>query len=210
MLHYPQRLKNCILDLLIFLSATELENEKNLINKIKDSDPEAFRELYYLYSPKIYAFIWRKTGNETLAADFTQEVFIKVWNNRGSLNAEKNIKAYLFTTANNICIDHFRKIKPINVDIENIHLEEVYYLNENFDIPENIKTEIDKLPRMQRNVIYLSRFEGLSHKEISEMLGISKKTVENHMGRALSSLRKTLEYLLSILILIIFFFSDGC
>lgn len=173
-----------------------IENETEIIVRVKKSDESAFRILYEEYAPRIFAFLCRKLNEPVLAEDMVQEVFVKVWKNRESLNEFKSTKAYLFTAANNIAIDYFRKKKMDSVDIDDYENAAFYRFEQDFDIPEHIKKAIDKLTPMQRNVFYLSRFEGMKHAEISEILNISKRTVENHISRALLTLRKNLEYLL--------------
>ena len=173
--------------------------EKQLVEKIIQSDQSAFKTIFEQYSKPIFQFLCRKLNNKDEAEDLVQEVFIRVWNSREKLDANKSFKSYLYTIANNIAIDYYRKNKKSMLNIEDYEYQCIYFEDGNFDIPNHIKKEINKLTPMQKNVFYLSRFEGLSNNEISEMLGLSKRTVENHISRALKKLKENLQYLLFII-----------
>ncbi|MFA8341364.1 MAG: RNA polymerase sigma factor [Rhodothermaceae bacterium] len=174
-------------------------DERQIVKRIKNSDREAFKVLYDEFANRIYKFLCRKLNNSEEAADLVQEVFVKVWNNREKLDSSQSIKSYLFTSANNIAIDFFRKKKLEVADVEDYENRCIYEFEQDFDIPDHIKKAVDQLPVMQKNVFYLSRFEGLKHEEISQLLKISKRTVENHMWRALSKLRENLKHLIIFL-----------
>lgn len=181
-----------------------ISDEHDIIKKIKTSDEDAFRVLYEEYSPRIFGFLCRKLNDREQAYDLVQEVFVRVWNNREKLDETKSIKSYLFTAANNAAIDFFRKKKLETVDIDDYENASVYRFEENFDIPDHIKAALNKLTPMQKNVFYMSRFEGLKHEEIAEVLKLSKRTVENHISRALGALRENLKYLLLIILTFLF------
>jgi len=184
-------------------------SEQDLIAKIRNSDEKAFKILYRQYSSMLYAFLWRKTGNSDTAEDLIQELFIKVWNNRKTLDADRNIKAYLYRSANNLAIDHLRSKKNLVVSFEdNQYNNPVYNIDENFDLEEKIKKAVKQLPAQQQNVFWLSRFEGLKYGEIAEMLNIAPKTVENHIAKALVALREKLKYLF-VLLFFMFYLLTG-
>ncbi len=168
----------------------KLSNKKTI-----NLEEEFFKELFVQYSKAIFAFILKRISNKTLAEDLLQDVYLKVWNNRKSLDKAKNIKAYLYTTANNVLIDYYRK-KKIFVDEDFFDSIDFKYLQKtNFDLGDKISVAVSQLPKMQKKVFTLSRFDQLKHKEIAELLNISIKTVESHIGKALQSLRVELKYL---------------
>ncbi len=177
--------------------------DSQLVERINRSDEQAFKNLYYKYASMLYSFLWRKTGNVDLAKDLVQEVFIRTWNNREKLNSEMNVKSYLYRIANNLAIDHLRyKTLHPTTSIENDFSGRMYMIHEHFDIEPKIWEAVNGLPETQRNIFYLSRFEGFKHKEIAELLGISIKTVESNIGKALKKLRETLKYLLAFILYI--------
>jgi len=178
--------------------------DKDLVSRIKNSDQSAYKELYYMYAEKLYGFLWRKISNEDLAKDLVQDLFFKLWQNRKNLDKNQSIKAYLYRSANNLAIDHYRKKKIfISDEIEETHFGN-YKLDMSFEVESEILKEINKLPEMQRKVFLLSRFEELKYREIAEFLGISHKTVESHISKALAKLRINLEHLITISFFIFF------
>lgn len=132
------------------------------------------------------------------AEEITQEVFVKLWMNRELLDPEKNLQAYIYQIGRNIIIDELKKrvkiqatreyqmsmIKPSN-NVE----EDMDYL----DLKNIMDQTLLYLPERRREVFELSRNKGLSHKEIAEKLGISTKTVENHLNHALHNFKAALQ-----------------
>ncbi len=177
--------------------------DSQLVKQINQSDAQAFKNLYHKYASMLYAFLWRKTGNVDLAKDLVQEVFIRTWNNREKLNPDMKVKSYLYRIAGNLAIDHLRyKTLHPTAAIEDNFSGRLYTINENFDVEPKIREAVNGLPETQRKIFYLSRFEGLKHKEIAELLGISIKTVESNMSKALKKLREVLRYLLVFILYI--------
>lgn len=176
--------------------------DSQLVNAVKNSDGKAFKELYYRYADMLFRFLWRKTHNYESAKDMVQVLFMRLWNNRANLDHKQSIKSYLFRSANNLAIDHLRKkIASRENSMYEVESDPAYYPDDWFDFKDHIKKALDNLPTAQRNVFYLSRFEGLKHREIAEILGVSQKTVENHINKALKKLR---EKLVKLIILFIF------
>ena len=182
------------------------EKEIDLVIRIKNSDQQAYKELYYMYSDKLYGFLWRKVSNEDLAKDLVQDLFFKLWTNRFNLDEKQSVKAYLYRSANNLAIDFYRKKKIfVSESAEELEIGR-YNLDLSFDVQDEVLKEINKLPEMQKKVFLLSRFEELKYKEIAELLKISPKTVESHISKALSKLRVSLKHLTLITFLTIFYF----
>lgn len=174
--------------------------EHSLIQRIVNNDKNAFKEIYEHYANMMFIFCSRKINNETDAYDLVQELFVRVWNNRQSLDTSKSIKPYLYKIASNLTIDYLRRLvsRTSRISSDN-EADGISYQTEGFDISERINEEIGKLPDQQRDVFCLSKYENLKYSEISEIMNISVKTVENHMGRALKKLREGLTDILFII-----------
>jgi RNA polymerase sigma-70 factor, ECF subfamily len=170
-----------------------------LVIRISNDDKNAFRELYDRYSRKIYFFALRYLGNNTEAEELVQSVFINVWENRESLDASLSVKSYIYKSAVNY-IYNFLKKKAIRArfiesetgkgeTLSNITYEEVFF----HDLERSVNSIVGSLPPEQQRIFHLSRFEGLSNKEIAEKLNLSVRTVENQMYRALKIIRNGLK-----------------
>jgi RNA polymerase sigma-19 factor, ECF subfamily len=177
---------------------SEDKNNKLIIRKIQKGDVFSFNELYREYNKKIYSFSLSFLKNREDAEGVVQEVFLNLWRKRADMKAQNDIGPYLFTITYNTIRKHFRKMSR-----ERKHLDEygktvltnddstntgIEYRN----MLELAEAAIGQLPARQRNIYHLNMRDGLTSKEIAEKLGLSARTVENHLYRAKSYLKKAL------------------
>jgi RNA polymerase sigma-70 factor (ECF subfamily) len=152
-----------------------------------------FNELFKRHSKDLHDFLYYKYGKENNPKDLVQEAFIKLWNNCHKVVPEK-VRAFLFTVANNQMLNElskkktvltYQKQKPKDHTIESPHylLEENEYMNK-------LQHAIENLSEANRVAFLLNRIEGKKHKEIAEMLGISRKAVEKRIYTALEQIQK--------------------
>jgi RNA polymerase sigma-70 factor (ECF subfamily) len=167
--------------------------DTELTAAIKASDHTAFKVLYYRYFEALFRFLWRQTSDEELAKDLLQEVFSRVWKNRENLDPQHSLKSYLYRIGHNLVIDHRRQSahKPEHLEDNPAH-EPAYFVEENFDLREQIQATIAALPEPVRLVFTMNRFDGIKYAEIAARLNISVKTVEARMSKALAILREKL------------------
>lgn len=173
---------------------TSETSDHDLAVQIKQSDTEAFKIIYYRYHKSLYSFIWRKTQNTDISNDLTQEVYTRFWQNREKLDAKKSLKGFLFRTASNLIIDHYRKESSKQRSIEKHQF--VLYTSDNenhFEIKDSIDKVLNSLSEKQKEVFILNRIEGLKLHEIADMLEISVKKVEYRLYKALVALRNALK-----------------
>jgi RNA polymerase sigma-70 factor (family 1) len=164
------------------------------IDAIRSGCLTAFKMIYYQYHPKLYAYLLSKTSSYYIAEEVVQLCFIKLWNNRESLSSNYPLDVQLFRIARTTLIDELRKDVVRNNHINQIESNITLSYTDNFEERETLKQvtqAIELLPPMRKMVFKLSRFNHLSHAEIAEMLGISSKTVENHIGLAIKELRNS-------------------
>lgn len=183
------------------------ELEKTIVRKLLKGDVNAFDEIFQTYNKKIYSFSLSHLKSKEEAEGVVQEVFLKLWKNRSKLRVQADFRAFLFTITFNIIKNRFRKM-----DREQKHLE-AYALtiakeDHSSDLAveyNNLKETLDKfvaqLPPRQKEILRLNREDGLTVEEISQQLNISKRTVENHLFRAKSFLKKVMtdEHLIGLL-----------
>src|SRR5688572_1834302 len=145
-------------------------------------------------------------GDLDEAKGLVHEVFVNVWEKFASLPAETHYRSYLYTAVRNRCLNHIRDKKK-NVMIEAVPdhiLTDVNTSLETSELEKAIEIAIQSLPERCRMVFELNRKEGLKYAQIAEKMGISVKTVEAQMSKALSTLREHLKDFISLLILILF------
>jgi RNA polymerase sigma-70 factor (ECF subfamily) len=167
-------------------------SDRKLVEAICLSDKEAFKTLYYRYYQKLYRFLWYRTGSIEQAKDTLQEVFIRLWQRRENLDADKSIKSYLYSIAYNLVIDHLKKDAKQRLYRTNIIENSSSSFDTRINLEIDIQKAIDQLPEPIKIVFCLSRNEGLKYTEIAEIFGISVKTVEYRISRALTLLDKKL------------------
>ncbi len=176
------------------------EIEIDLTRRIRNSDQEAFKQIYLHYFPSVYKQIYYRAGNEELCRDIVQEAFIKCWNNRENLNTDHSLFAYIVTIGNNLLINHFKhqKVKEgYREQAEKQELNSPPQADSDIQMKE-LKAKINSivtrhLPKQCQTIFIMSRFDEKSNDEIADILKISKKTVENQLYNALKVIRKKLD-----------------
>jgi len=168
----------------------------NLLEQFMAGKRSAFEYIYMEYSPKVYRFALRYMMNSNDVEDIVQDVFIRLWDARMSINPALNFDNYLFTITRNLIFNRYREqINEVYFQ-DNVlaSLEKEYYMLEDEIITQDLSQDIDKivdqLPPKQQEVFNLSRRQMFTYKEISAKLGISEKTVESHIYQALKTIRK--------------------
>ena len=181
--------------------------EFNLIGKNSDknitmADADIFKALFHAHCQALIYFAYRFVRDMHIAEDIVQEVFVKVWKNRNTLDFTENMETYLFTAVRNLSLKHPRHtdVKRKGTQLIQIQLGNVPTPDEILNYKE-IETAVEKtiqdLPERCRQIFSMNRYDGLTYNEISKILNISVKTVETQMSRALRFLRKRLAHLLT-------------
>lgn len=180
-------------------------DDHTLIDRIRSGDSGAFEKLYNRYWESLFAAAMHRLQSIELSKDVVQELFVSLWEKRTSIRIRSNVKGYLFTALKHRIINKIKSEtvrekyeKMVTEFYEANDLATEYRVLEKI-LLEELKRETDKLPERCREVFELSRMQQLSHKEIGEKLDISPKTVENHIGRALKTIRPKLKQIISVL-----------
>ncbi|MFZ3012023.1 MAG: RNA polymerase sigma factor [Minisyncoccia bacterium] len=166
-----------------------------------------FEKIYNKESDAIFRFCLVRVSNREQALDITQETFLRLWQSLSSLQDIKNERAFLFTVSHRLIIDWYRKKKSIS--LEGMMYREGEEGDEpGYDIVDEktrdvhefraegryLLTKINELTETYRHPIYLHFVEGLSPKEIGDILGISANAASVRVNRGLLELRKKTGY----------------
>jgi RNA polymerase sigma-70 factor (ECF subfamily) len=176
----------------------------------KIEDKAAFEALFRTHYSKLCGYANTFLKDPDASEEIVQEVMFRIWVNRESLYFTTSINSYLFRAVRNSCLN-FLKHLDIREDYKTWNkargdgseqsAEDSMMVSE---LEQKIRDAIDKLPLERRKVFILSRYDGLTYAEIATRLGISVKTVENQMGKALKTLREELADYLPWLVLFFF------
>ena len=168
-----------------------------LIIGVRGNDLNSFEKMFLIYRVKIFNFSYKYLRSREDAEEVVQDTFVKIWENRATLNEDLSFNSYLFTIPKNIIINKVRKkvaeprvfdtIVEHSAQDESTENEIIYR-----DITSVAERAIQNLPAQRQLVYNLSRKDGLTYEEIGTQLGISSRTVEAHLRKALKSIREFL------------------
>jgi RNA polymerase sigma-70 factor (ECF subfamily) len=175
-----------------------LQGESEWVEAIRAGDPSAFEALFRAYHAGLCSFAHRYLGARDLAEEMVQEVFLCIWERRESWDVRTSIRSYLLTAVRNASLSylrHERVVRRRQAEVRDFHQAttaspEVRALEA--ETVAAVRAAIARLPDRCRLVFTLHREQGLTYHEVAQVLGISPRTVEVQIGRALKSLRKCL------------------
>jgi len=176
-------------------------------NMIPELDKAAFEELFRSFFPGLVLFALKYVPDQDTAKEIAHNVFLNLWEKRKKVDTSSSLKSYLFTSVHNRCLNFIRDQKKFDRDesrFERIDSTEFADGTDHLEAQEleiRIFDALQTLPDKCREIFELNRFTGLKYAEIAEKLGISVKTVEAQMSKALKILREKLIDYLTILIL---------
>lgn len=191
-------------------------NQEEWVTLLRNGDGKGFEQIFSYYFSRLVSFAKTYVYIQEEAADIAQNVLIVLWDKRLQLDPSTNLTGFLLTLTKNRCIDYLRHVK-LNQDYEAVEQEHWQYAQldiialENFfpetlvwnDLEKAVRNAIHQLPDDCREVFLLHRTKHLKYAEIANQLGVSVKTIEYRMSKALSFLRKELK---DYYVLIFFFF----
>jgi RNA polymerase sigma-70 factor (ECF subfamily) len=173
-----------------------MTDDQLLVQRVRH-DPDAFRELYRRYFPRVYAFVAYRVRLAQDAEDITAEVFMRVVNGleRFENRGEGAFAAWVFRIAHNQVSQFYRRHPTDAVSLDDLPEIQAHHL-----APDNallrkeqfarLSTLIAELPPRRRDILLLKFFGGLRNQEIAHMLTLDERTVASHLSRALDDLRR--------------------
>jgi RNA polymerase sigma-70 factor, Bacteroides expansion family 1 len=187
--------------------------DEQTVKSFVAGDMRAFDDIYLVISPKLQRFVFSFVKTEGDAEEIVQDVFVKMWENRGKLRSFGSFESYIFTIAYNATISLIRKrskensyieyVKSVQIEIDDSAMAE----NQDWEeIDQKLNLLIEQMPPRQKEVFKMKHFQGSSYKEIAENLGVSVNTVENHIVKAHKFLKENFgkNYLSALLFIHLF------
>ncbi|GAB4491729.1 MAG: RNA polymerase sigma-70 factor [Saprospiraceae bacterium] len=174
-------------------------SEQRWLAALKVGDESALRHIFDRHYPLLLGDIYRIVPDEHTCQDLAQEVFVELWRKRTELDIHTSLRAYLRRAAVNKALNYLKTSRRFLSD-ESDHFncaadtsaQDIVQKKEQESLEAALHAAIETLPEKCRIVFSLSRFEQLSHREIADRLGISVKTIENQITKAMKMLREAL------------------
>ena len=179
-----------------------------VIKRLLEGDEGAFEQVFKAFFKRLHAYACTILKDDPTAEEMVQNVFFNLWNKRARLTIEGSLKAYLYRAVHNESLNYLKhqKVKAAY----QVHYTARADRGSAFpadgrlaagELRANIRNALNELPPQCRAIFQLSRFEQLKYREIADELGISVKTVENQMGKALRLMRVKLAEFLPLLLI---------
>ncbi len=173
-----------------------MEIDEKILDRVVRGDAAAYEHIYKLFYRKLLRYATRFVDEE--AHEIAQDSLLKLWENRAQLRSIQSLEAYLMRSVRNACLNH---IKHLQVE-ERYQSNAAYRLKElelqmsdtgvDADMHERLHNVLGQIPEQRKKIFYLSFIDGYKAKEISEMCGISERTVHTHVYNAMKFLRDSL------------------
>jgi len=183
--------------------------DATIIQLLKRRDETGFEQVFKFYFKNLYRYALTIIQDHDQAEDIVQNVFYKLWDKMDSLNLPDSLAAYLYRAVYNESLNHLKhkKVKltyqthitrSMKGQTDGAHRKVMFS-----ELERRLQKAINELPEQCRTIFQMSRFEELRYLDIAQRLGISVKTVENQMGKALKLLRTRLIDYLPFLVLLL-------
>ncbi len=190
-------------------SISRREISPETAGQIKDGDIKAFKLVFTTFWNPLLNYSLNIVNDMPAAENIVQDTFLDLWENRSKIDREKNLKTYIYTITRNKSLNflksHHEKKRASFNEPEFVESRELMEsVVERKELTQEVLKAVEKLPEKGREIFIMSRYDNLKYSEISEILGISIKTVETQMSRNLKKLKELLARLLTFLIFLTF------
>lgn len=173
-------------------------NDLFLIGELKRGNKVVFDYIFNYYYSSLCAFSMQYVNDYDMVEDLVQDLFVNLWSEAPNLNVKSSLKSYLFTSVRNRCLDFLKhrkvseKHRTYILYSADIYVNSIDHYFSESELRQTVHKSLEKLSPRCREIFELSRMHGLSNKDISEKLEITKRTVELQISNALRILRKEL------------------
>lgn len=169
--------------------------KRDLITRVLAGDPDAERELYDSHVDRVYRLVYRMVGDGELAADYTQDTFIRTFDRLATFRGESALSTWITAIAISVVYNGQRKVKRLRtreVDIEHAAPVAATIRHADPDLKTRLDQAIGGLPDGYRTVFLMHDVEGFTHEQIGSALGIQEGTSKAQLSRARAKLRHEL------------------
>ncbi len=166
-------------------------SDEQLMSAVKKGDLDKLGILYDRYHKRIYNYFIRCTRDVSESGDLTQNTFIRVMKYRGSYQRDKRFETWVFQIARNLVKDHFKQLKVVHSRMEpRDNLPDLVSENDDKLEQENrLYQAIDRLPDDKKELIVMSKFQGLKYEQIAEIRATSVSAIKVQVHRTIKNLR---------------------
>lgn len=177
----------------------------DVLAALKEGDKQVFEQVFREHYRVLVGYGMKMLKEQEGAEEIVQDIFCKLWESREKLEIKTSLKSYLFRAVHNRCLNQIKHIdirenykenNQARINDEEQHFSERY---DKFELQQQIDNAINTLPTERQRIFRMSRFDGMKYQQIADELGISIKTVEAQMGKALKTLREELKDYLPML-----------
>ncbi len=183
--------------------------DSDILLAIRQGNERVFETVFRKYYQSLCNYACGILKDLDDAEEVVQSIFLKFWEQREIIEINVSLKSYLYRAVHNTCLNRLKHLK-----IQEVHKQYVgNYYEENHDsatemmdkteLESRISEALEKLPEQCRLIFKMSRFEELKYQEIADKLGLSIKTIENQIGKALRIMRTELADYLPVILLIL-------
>lgn len=191
------------------MAGSDLNIEQQIVNQFKSGNELAFELIFHKSKGKLKGFLQKVLPKDEDVESILQEIYLKLWISRKSINTENNFEAFLFSIAKNLVIDVMRKRLHKQKYLEDLCRQLKDGQKNNMDTLERVEYSelekrifelIKKIPEKRQLIFKLNRIDGLTYKEIAKKLDITENTVDTQMRKALEFLRTEMKHFLTIIL----------
>jgi len=174
-------------------------SDTELWGRFKSGDKSAFKTIYYKYYMTLYRYGLKTSLDAELAEDTLQDLFLKIWKNRNTLGEVTSVKSYLYRAYIRTVFEAMKKAKrtysaaDLNLEQVDRSIEESMIIDQSLNETNmNLHQALKHLTKRQKQVVVLHYFEGLSYKQIAEILPLKYQAIRNCVHEAIKVLRKNI------------------
>jgi RNA polymerase sigma factor (sigma-70 family) len=170
-------------------------SDNELMLRVKTGDVDKLGLLYERYNKNLFGYFWRLSGSIEVSEDLVQTVFYRILKNRKQYRGKGKFTSWMYQIAHNLWADFYRKNKRLDSieDYKHWHLKDGLSIDEQIDREEqlrHLKYAMDQLSAEKKEVLILSKYQGLKYNEIADLLKTTEGAIKTRIFRALNELRE--------------------